>query len=84
MGQSWESAIKQKGELTIARASNASGWVTAFDTAVIRYNALSSSLALGVTFRDIGPKNLKSATWSLRPQTGRYPSGSAVRTGLQR
>src|SRR6266699_1286274 len=75
MGRSWESAIKQKGELTIARASNASGWVTAFDTAVIRFNALSSSLALGVTFRDIGPKNLKSANVEFATADGKVSFG---------
>ena len=75
MGRSWESAIKQKGELTVARASNAPGWVTAFDTAVIRFNALSSSLALGVTFRDIGPKNLTSANVEFATANGKVSFG---------
>jgi hypothetical protein len=75
MGRSWESAIKQAGELTIARAANAPGWATAFATAVVRFNDLSNSLSLGVTFRDIGPKNLKSANVEFATADGKVSFG---------
>ena len=75
MGKRWESAIRQNGELTVARAKDAPGWITAFDTAIIRFNNLSNSLSLGVQFRDIGPTTLKSANVEFATANGKISFG---------
>ena len=89
MARLWDSAIRQNKELTIARATNTSGWAATYATAIIRFNALSSALSLGVTFRELtpDPENLKSANVEFATANGKVTfsfggvSGSATLDG---
>ena len=71
----WISDVKSKGELTLAVAdsANKAGWSKVFKDAVFEFNRLSSSLSLGVTYKQIDDAD--SANVEIRAAGGDFEFG---------